>query len=683
MRSQNQTEKKLNMRARQLALLKPVAICISLAIILLVVVLLSIAGVGKGGKSTDKNMKSQETALQEMLFKEEKKHLLSIIEYLSGIDEIVMSNREQLSEISLYSTDTEKTLDSFSEFLSNLEQNILKVETDLKNFTVVSKSGNTTINTALAVLSNRQQEIKEQITSASEAIYTLLSDTKTENQIKLDQLQVSADEIQKKAKAYYKDLVNIIGLFRAENQQEHEGLLNALTSTSDEMKTLIEEEFSAMQIQNSQNFLSLTEQMDSLHMQIGVTEQFIADLLHMMEKNSEHRQAEIRDGFASLNIWLEQINMDFNTAHEEIQNQISILEENGTFYHEETLSALTVMEESMTIVANQNLNQIANTLLTMQNNFETSLSSMQNEISNNFTALNTDMEVRLNQMSQRILNQYDSLSTTINNSYNGQQTNLEAFTAAIRGDLQSLFQYVSNGKRSLASALLTKGVTVRADATFNEIRQGILNIPQQLLIGVEQIPGTISYDYHYHVDANGGYPHNNSMSVRGGCYTKAVYHAHSDANGCYKITEYHSHNSSCPGHSIWVDWNTSVPEGYWAWSYDCGNRPLNASTKDLVCSKSTSTIDYYNPGCGLSDGQIIGAHIVYNNTSPLSAPLFTTAPLQMEITGDDNMLIAPGDDSILTAPEPANEKPPSENGENNDLISVSENSLSSESAANQ
>ena len=181
----------------------------------------------------------------------------------------------------------------------------------------------------------------------------------------------------------------------------------------------------------------------------------------------------------------------------------------------------------------------------------------------------------------------------------------------LKNSLNQVFTSVSNGKTNLASALLTKGVSVDNDATFAELKDAILRIPQKLVIGVEQVPGTITYHYHYHTDASGQNPHTETSPTQGGCYTVPKYHVHSEENGCYTIRRYHQHNDSCPGHSVWVDW---VPnqEPYWGWVYDCGDQPINASEKVLNCSKSTSTVDAYAVSCGWSDGQITGAEIVYD-----------------------------------------------------------------------
>lgn len=169
---------------------------------------------------------------------------------------------------------------------------------------------------------------------------------------------------------------------------------------------------------------------------------------------------------------------------------------------------------------------------------------------------------------------------------------------------------MSNGKKKLASALLTKGVSTNEDATFAQLAEAILNIDQKLVIGVEEIPGTIRYQYHYHVDASGNQPHTEKSDTAGGCYTGTHGHVHSVEDGCYKEESYHVHRDDCSGYPVWVDWAPGV-EPYWGFIYTCGE-PANATRRVLICSKQAGSTDYYVPSCGLADGQIIGAEIVYD-----------------------------------------------------------------------
>jgi len=50
-------------------------------------------------------------------------------------------------------------------------------------------------------------------------------------------------------------------------------------------------------------------------------------------------------------------------------------------------------------------------------------------------------------------------------------------------EMQQVFQYVSDGKSKLASALLTKGISIRKDASFDEIYRAVLDIRQENSVG--------------------------------------------------------------------------------------------------------------------------------------------------------------------------------------------------------
>ena len=98
-----------------------------------------------------------------------------------------------------------------------------------------------------------------------------------------------------------------------------------------------------------------------------------------------------------------------------------------------------------------------------------------------------------------------------------------------------------------------------------------------------------------------------------------------------------------------MDWDG---EGYWGYIYECGDRPLNASKEVLICEKSTDTVDSYLPSCGLADGQIIGATIVYDR-SAVSGQVQALMAREEEAHAAANKAQA-----ALPAPKEENELPP-------------------------
>ncbi|MDR2888768.1 MAG: hypothetical protein LBV33_02885 [Lachnospiraceae bacterium] len=409
----------------------------------------------------------------------------------------------------------------------------------------------------------------------------------------------------------------------ADNKAQLAGVLSATDETSDRS----DEQFSAIRDQVEVSVSDLIKRMEDLQTQIEDTGQSVVVLLEGMVVQDENRQLELQGKFASVESGLDQIGSDISKAKTEIKSLIAkINTELSTELKEalnEVIMAITELESGLLSDSAQNLANISENMQSIGDQINVEVDTAGSEIisavgvsiSGLATQLTTDLtglNGQIGQLESAILANLNTISTAIDENDQAQQLKYDNLLNEIKAEIQPVFQRVSDGKKLLASTLLTKGITINKDATFAQFATAILNIPQSLVIGVEEIPGTVSYDHHYHLDGSGGEPHLDNNSTAGGCYTVPVYHAHTSA--CYRTVYYHVHSGSCPGHSMWVDW-VSAP--YWGWSYDCNNSPNNASRQESNCTKSGSTIDAYRIDCGFTDGQIIGAHIVYAQGSSL------------------------------------------------------------------
>lgn len=162
--------------------------------------------------------------------------------------------------------------------------------------------------------------------------------------------------------------------------------------------------------------------------------------------------------------------------------------------------------------------------------------------------LDNGMQTNLTTLQQTFAKQFGDLNVSVGQNTEELKSYLEELNNGLKQDMNQVFTSVSNGKKKLASALLTKGVSTNEDATFAQLAEAILNIDQKLVIGVEEIPGTIRYQYHYHVDASGNQPHTEKSDTAGGCYTGTHGHVHRVEDGCYKEESYHVHRDDC----IWL-----------------------------------------------------------------------------------------------------------------------------------
>lgn len=605
------------------------------------------------------------------ILRNKQEQLTEMKEYLNKIDTTILDNKERLAEVALYQEEREQILNTFSELLVALKKELIESGSLIEKY----KDEQTTINSKNLVsydsVLEKQKEIQTLITKLDIGISTIMSDMKAADEKiffsifeRLEKTQDELIEIEKKTKNYHSDLSKLISLLKENNKDNHKELLEKLLIVQENISVLLNHNFTETKLHLDEEFSLLLKKMDFMHQQIDNTGKAITELFNLLEENNENRQEEINEAFTSVKALLGQIKEDYHNAYTQIQNLIQKLQADENMNHNETLSVLTLMENNMKENSMRNLTSITNSLQLVKENFSEYITNLQGEMTQNITDLNTgiyntisqnnsNMMNCINQLNEDITKQYHELYITVNNNDTSQQESLDNLKNILLNRLQEVFQSVSSGKQKCASALLTKGIDIKSDATFEEIYQAILAIPQQLVIGVQEIPGMISYEYHFHEDGTGNQPHSEKITESGGCYTVPYYHAHegtpSKNGGCYTIPVYHSHSSGCyrevgsPEYGCYTirSWDTS--EGDWAghdykyYEMSCGrtihgtnsyhthnvlscSQGGNIVRYSVGCGKNEHIIEGYCPNCGLSDGQIIGALIIYDKNEVHSMP---------------------------------------------------------------
>lgn len=420
---------------------------------------------------------------------------------------------------------------------------------------------------------------------------------------------------------------------------------------------------------------ALRDNMDSVHTDIQKTLQEISSVITVLEKAEQDREAnreasrqelsKVEESILTIHTSIGKVETNLRESYDNLNTLLKELQGREEKNQTEVIRQLADVESSMKHLLETDMAKIADTFSALAQDFQVQLGDLNalwegklNALGQNvegkfeglgqdmdgrfaglnqnmdgkFTGLLLDMDGRFRSLGQnldgtlsglgvqmdqnfRIANQtlLDRFSDLVTES--GQDSEevmayLESIYNALRQDLNQVFTYVSNGKKGLASALLTKGVSVGEDASFAGIRDAILRIDQKLVLGVEQIPGTIRYEYHYHTDGAGNNPHTENSPSPGGCYNTAATHFHT--NACFWEEQIHEHNSECPSRPYLVDW---VEEPYWAKEYLCNDMPLNTTLRHRKCGMEEGAVSGYRASCGMLDGQITAAHIVYDAAS--------------------------------------------------------------------
>ena len=537
------------------------------------------------GYSVQRAGKTESISLEEMQN--------SVSSALKGEMESAATSLEQLNQ---NIADNQKKLDEVNAQLAQREESLLQVET-IQHRLEENASGMTGKVTDLEKTTHTKVN---EIRTDMESIHTDVTKTLEE----ISKIMQEMDAQKKQDNTDHKESITEINRINESVQSVNQTvskLEDRLNTSYENLKNLVQEVRTTEEKNRelwTQEQTQLTEQQKQLLKEVEESRQETIRSLALVESNLKNM----------LESDMVQITATFGSLTAELQTRVqelSALLENRMNRVDQNLSGL---DKNVTGLGN-NISGLSENV----NGLNENVDGVGKNVESLFTRIgemDNGMQTNLTTLQQTFAKQFGDLNVSAGQNTEELKSYLEELNNGLKQDMNQVFTSVSNGKKKLASALLTKGVSTNEDATFAQLAEAILNIDQKLVIGVEEIPGTIRYQYHYHVDVSGNQPHTEKSDTAGGCYTGTHGHVHSVEDGCYKEESYHVHRDDCSGYPVWVDWAPGV-EPYWGFIYTCGE-PANATRRVLICSKQAGSTDYYVPSCGLADGQIIGAEIVYD-----------------------------------------------------------------------
>ena len=537
------------------------------------------------GYSVQRAGKTESISLEEMQN--------SVSSALKGEMESAATSLEQLNQ---NIADNQKKLDEVNAQLAQREESLLQVET-IQHRLEENASGMTGKVTDLEKTTHTKVN---EIRTDMESIHTDVTKTLEE----ISRIMQEMDAQKKQDNTDHKESITEINRINESVQSVNQTvsrLEDRLNTSYENLKNLVQEVRTTEEKNRelwTQEQTQLTEQQKQLLKEVEESRQETIRSLALVESNLKNM----------LESDMVQITAAFGSLTAELQTRVqelSALLENRMNRVDQNLSGL---DKNVTGLGN-NISGLSENV----NGLNENVDGVGKNVESLFTRIgemDNGMQTNLTTLQQTFAKQFGDLNVSAGQNTEELKSYLEELNNGLKQDMNQVFTSVSNGKKKLASALLTKGVSTNDYATFAHLAEAILNIDQKLVIGVEEIPGTIRYQYHYHVDVSGNQPHTEKSDTAGGCYTGTHGHVHSVEDGCYKEESYHVHRDDCSGYPVWVDWAPGV-EPYWGFIYTCGE-PANATRRVLICSKQAGSTDYYVPSCGLADGQIIGAEIVYD-----------------------------------------------------------------------
>ena len=456
---------------------------------------------------------------------------------------------------------------------------------------------------------------------------------------------------------------------------------------------------------------ALSGNLSTIHQNISETKTRLETLKEMIDSENKADKEKIASEFALVNSELDKLTKDYNDTKEkttdlmdEIKKAVNSGNENiskeSMDRYKELLDKLTAFNSEMDqsskdLLSKSNLkfDELYGKLSGMISDLEEEMGKRNDEvIASNDKKINeaiASSDKRFTEINNNFDQQFNSYETKMTTDINGVKEYIDTKATAVSEKLDQVFQRVSNGKKLLASALLTKGVKIGEDATFAEFAKAIQNIPQQMVLDSGETAAEIEYEYHYHKNGKGKTVNASLVSAadKGGCYNTAVYHKHTSS--CYKTqTVYIISTKQSVTDRGWVK---DDPDGSANNRYRCsycgaefvansarhrekvysieeakkrdGKIEDVEQTTVLSCGKNDGQLEGYCVSCGFAHGQVASAHLKFQgknakyntkvaaiNTSNAIAPASLSTRMGKSMMSLIGMDFGSGDDEIAAGP---------------------------------
>ncbi len=508
--------------------------------------------------------------------------LQEIHDYLMELDKVVTDNQKSLSTINK-NTSNNSEKETNTETKTNTETQ--KIINDTKKIIVETEK-----------ISNTLTERMDKIDKELSELHTEITDTFTK-----------IEEVEKLIESKDKDRSEQIAKGFADISAELDKIQKNYNATQKDLRNLIDNLAKTMQEEHAVINENINKKSDSVNQNIN-------DKSASINQNINEKSAAINE---NINSKSKEINNNIDSKSEEISNNISnALNEK----YELVSKTLNEMSQRMEEYNTTMLETFSKDIMELSTNIDNKLNKIDNSIS---------------EYNKTINNKFENINNSMESDFSELKDYMGEQISSVNTQLGQVFRYVSKGKELLASTLLTKGVSIRKDATFLEISRAIESIKTEIVI--DELYGEIEYQRHYHTDGKGNDCDDEMVdaSRKGGCFTEPSYHEHKDS--CYEETvkyavftgdsvedlgttdvpgateTYHKyHCKKCGGN--FTGTNPVHKEVYGTYN-EANKRPhkdgdlKKEKSKKTICNKKPKELEGYKASCGFLYGQITGATI--------------------------------------------------------------------------
>ena len=259
-----------------------------------------------------------------------------------------------------------------------------------------------------------------------------------------------------------------------ESISANESLLSEYSETS-------ENGYSELSVTYKDSTQKIGNDFSQMNSQIKTTKENIETLIKELEGKGSTNQNELKTQYNTIKESITTIDKEFSDSHEKINDLIKELSSKEDSNSKDLASKLKTMESSLSKIETENMSQIKDTLTDMEDKYTKLISDLE-------ALVNADFD----ELDQTINNKFDSLSLSFTQGNDSTKEELDK----INENIQLVFQFVSDGKELIASAITDKGIAQNKDAIFSVLANGISIIGTDVanVESEKMLEGTRVYD---------------------------------------------------------------------------------------------------------------------------------------------------------------------------------------------
>ncbi len=606
-----------------------------------IIVILSIVQLVKVGKEY-KAEKEQIAAVKESAsqlsdatnnLQNEMEEMLLQVDTMNAIIDV---DKEMITKISSTTDDSSQTLAELEQKTTNLQKVLNQYLEEYKN----------SVNQTNEEILNSFDEINKDFDNINNIIAN-------DNNQRNENYKTLKEAIEKTQN----DVTNLLNKLSKQNKDEFKKLTEQITKFDEDLNVYMEDAKKKLLVTLDENYVQLNEHMDVVQGDLSLARQDIIDILNAI---ADAKSADYNDKFKSLEEHLDLVTTHFDEMLAELTDVINNLSAQNAEEHKQAIENLSAMQASLTDVENSSFNKMREDFTNAQKDYNEKIeklgANVSEEFANTQAKLQNADEYRIGVISNANSainkqfadnnNEINSLNKNLENNYidylgvlDSNNENLKDAINEYNDKVSTIYPSVANGKQSLVSAIETKyfpeTISLKSDATFQEIADAIRNIPSRSLIRPNaDFDGVLVIKAHFH-EPNGtsaiktfssfaeyeaylkAHPASGAKTskTKGGCYSNAE-HKDYEKTGTETYQSYEqtgtkeecfgvNHHTVCHVDGVETNWN--------GWNAECHIEYDNVCQSVPTYGNVTRTRDkyewvpkgYYDLTCKYDQGEII------------------------------------------------------------------------------